>query len=243
MVTLTGQQISDSFKDLLQVSNNNSGIDATVRPLEDGEGTQGPFSVSTGVFRLNAGTAVDASAGASMDFTNIAVSNLPVWKKLSQVSPVDVSSFQIVGLPATAVAVLITCADMDYDQSTNMSVAVMDDSVVQTSDYHCVSIMFDQTITVIAAVTTINLHMIRLSNVDGQSTQSCLGMLVRNGTTNVWTWTCSGTNDQTIDDISYAHAIGVTPEIVGTMNGFEFSPANGDFKGGTVTVYYQEEIV
>lgn len=47
MATLEGQTQAASFKDLLQVSNNNSGIDIVSRPIEDGEGTTGPFEVST----------------------------------------------------------------------------------------------------------------------------------------------------------------------------------------------------
>ena len=33
MATLTGQRIKDSYKDLLQVSNSNSGIDSTLRAV------------------------------------------------------------------------------------------------------------------------------------------------------------------------------------------------------------------
>ena len=35
MATLTGQKISNSYKDLLQVSNSNSGIDTTKRDVSD----------------------------------------------------------------------------------------------------------------------------------------------------------------------------------------------------------------
>ena len=38
MATLT-KKISDSYKDLLQVSNSNAGVDGTLRDIEDGEGT------------------------------------------------------------------------------------------------------------------------------------------------------------------------------------------------------------
>ena len=42
MGTLTGKLISNSYKDLLQVSNSNSGVDSTVRFVSDGEGTTQP---------------------------------------------------------------------------------------------------------------------------------------------------------------------------------------------------------
>lgn len=47
MTTLTGRTPKDTYKDLLQVSNANKGIDTTLRHLEDGEGTQSPLRLST----------------------------------------------------------------------------------------------------------------------------------------------------------------------------------------------------
>ena len=39
MATLTSKKPSETYKDLLQVSNSNSGVDTTLRDVEDGEGT------------------------------------------------------------------------------------------------------------------------------------------------------------------------------------------------------------
>tara|TARA_Y100001973_G_scaffold12441_3_gene17281 strand:+ start:5604 stop:7364 length:1761 start_codon:yes stop_codon:yes gene_type:complete len=47
MATLTGKKVSESYKDLLQVSNSNSGVDATLRTVEDGEGTSAGVQLST----------------------------------------------------------------------------------------------------------------------------------------------------------------------------------------------------
>ena len=47
MATLEGQTIAGSYKDLLQVSNSNSGVDATARAVSDGEGTATLLYVST----------------------------------------------------------------------------------------------------------------------------------------------------------------------------------------------------
>ncbi len=52
MTALTGKSPSATYKDLLQVSNNNSGIDATLRPVEDGEGTTSALLVSTTAARV-----------------------------------------------------------------------------------------------------------------------------------------------------------------------------------------------
>ena len=70
MSSLEGKAPKDTFKDLLQVSNGNAGIDATLRPVSDGEGTPSPLELSSdavniaGTFKLG-GDAVSA-AGKSM---------------------------------------------------------------------------------------------------------------------------------------------------------------------------------
>ena len=48
MATLQGRAIKDTYKDLLQVSNSNNGVDGTLRTIEDGEGTSSALKVSTG---------------------------------------------------------------------------------------------------------------------------------------------------------------------------------------------------
>ena len=47
MTALTGKKPKDTYKDLLQVSNANSGIDDSLRPISDGEGTRSALSLST----------------------------------------------------------------------------------------------------------------------------------------------------------------------------------------------------
>ncbi len=55
MATLTGQAVQDRYKDYCQVSNSNSGIDATKRPIEDGEGTASKLELSTTVVNVISG--------------------------------------------------------------------------------------------------------------------------------------------------------------------------------------------
>lgn len=66
MPSLTGLKPKNTFKDLLQVSNSNSGIDATLRNVEDGEGSSAPIQLSTAAVNITAlqlsGTAVTVSA-------------------------------------------------------------------------------------------------------------------------------------------------------------------------------------
>lgn len=47
MTALTGLTIANTYKDLLQVSNSNSGVDATLRDVSDGEGTTSSMKLST----------------------------------------------------------------------------------------------------------------------------------------------------------------------------------------------------
>jgi hypothetical protein len=61
MTTLTGKKPSATYQDLLQVSNLNNGIDATIRPLEDGGGTLCPLQLSTTKVNINSGFQVGGS--------------------------------------------------------------------------------------------------------------------------------------------------------------------------------------
>jgi hypothetical protein len=47
MTSLAGRTLIDTYKDLLQISNSNSGVDTTARYIEDGEGTPSILSLST----------------------------------------------------------------------------------------------------------------------------------------------------------------------------------------------------
>jgi|6_EtaG_2_1085325.scaffolds.fasta_scaffold16587_2 hypothetical protein len=72
MATLEGQTIAGSYKDLLQVSNSNSGVDATARAVSDGEGTATLLYVSTTEVYSpgkagTSNTVFGKSAGASLD--------------------------------------------------------------------------------------------------------------------------------------------------------------------------------
>ena len=47
MTALTGKKPKDTYKDLLQISNSNRGIDGALRRIEDGEGTRSALGLST----------------------------------------------------------------------------------------------------------------------------------------------------------------------------------------------------
>ena len=53
MADLTGKRVMDTYKDLLQVSNSNSGLDGTLRSIEDGEGTVSAVSISSDALQVD----------------------------------------------------------------------------------------------------------------------------------------------------------------------------------------------
>lgn len=78
MTALTDRTPKDTYKDLLQVSNSNAGIDGTRRNISDGEGTNAPVKVSTsaaeftGIVDLSAASlliAADAILFSNIDWS------------------------------------------------------------------------------------------------------------------------------------------------------------------------------
>lgn len=65
MTTLTGRSPGNTYKDLLQVSNSNAGVDATLRSVSDGEGTASALQVSTTEAKVNGDLTVTGSVSLS----------------------------------------------------------------------------------------------------------------------------------------------------------------------------------
>ena len=51
-MSLTGRSVSSWYKDLLEISNSNSGVDGTLRPIKSGEGTSSAVYISTGKAKI-----------------------------------------------------------------------------------------------------------------------------------------------------------------------------------------------
>ena len=66
MASVTGKKISATYKDMLQVSNSNSGIDSTLRAVEDNEGTSAPLQLSS--------TAVNIPTAGALQYGGVAIS-------------------------------------------------------------------------------------------------------------------------------------------------------------------------
>jgi len=116
MTTLTGTKIANTYKDLLQVSNSNSGIDATLRTVSDGEATNSPLQLSqstvniNGTFALNGiSLTVDAS---TLNYLGGGAVN-PSFGTVSVSTGLDVdgyATFQIVSAASGAFSGIVSAA-------------------------------------------------------------------------------------------------------------------------------------
>ena len=105
-MSLTGKTIANSYKDLLQVNNSNSGIDTTARSIVDGEGTTSALSLSDdalGIRPQNDDTSsllsVRSLAGTQL---LIADSTLLVVKSLGHILNTQYKTFRTLQLSAVA---------------------------------------------------------------------------------------------------------------------------------------------
>ena len=95
MATLTGQRIKDSYKDLLQVSNSNSGIDSTLRVISDGEATDSVLQLST--------TAVNISSAGALQYAGVAITSTAAELNILDGATVTVAELNILdGVTASA---------------------------------------------------------------------------------------------------------------------------------------------
>ena len=95
MATLTGQRIKDSYKDLLQVSNSNSGIDSTLRAVSDGEATSSLLQLST--------TAVNISSAGTLQYAGVAITSTAAELNILDGATVTVAELNILdGVTSTA---------------------------------------------------------------------------------------------------------------------------------------------
>ena len=88
MADLSNSRIADTFKDLLQVSNSNEGVDSTLRTVSDGQGTDSALKLSDGAISVDNvkidGNTISTTTGAltltptagsalNLDDTNVTV--------------------------------------------------------------------------------------------------------------------------------------------------------------------------
>jgi hypothetical protein len=76
MATLTGKQIANSYKQLLQIGSGNTGITATLQTVQDGNGNSSPLQLTTGIVNINGtlqlnGSELTADASALNAITDL----------------------------------------------------------------------------------------------------------------------------------------------------------------------------
>ena len=140
MAGLTGKEIANTYKDLLQMDNSNGGLTATARNVKDGNGTASPLQLSNstvnvnGTFQLN-GTTLTASASvlnAVADLTGatgvVAVSGGQVYgRTLTGGKGVSISNANgTEGNPTFSVAASV---------ATSINLAAVSSRITSVSDY------------------------------------------------------------------------------------------------------------
>lgn len=230
MTTLTGKKIANTYKDLLQISNSNSGIDATLRNVEDGEGTSSPLQLSTDTINLGGTIQLDGetlTANASA-LNNIA--DLTGTTGLVAVSAGNVFGRSIaVGSPLS-----VTNADGTEGNPT----ITMADSGVSAGDYGPMNIMTVDAfgrVTDVTATATISANAFYGGNFDGsqldiENNASIGGDLIVSGTANIPTISAS---DLTVNNVSATTKI-FSP-IVSTTGLHAVSASIGDLKATTLS--------
>lgn len=103
MGTLTDKKPSDTYKSLLRVANDAGGIDATLRTVEDGEGTETPLQLSTDAVNF------DLSGGKTLQINGDAVST-PVLTFLATASQAAMRS--ALGSGTTGDALFLTTTQL-----------------------------------------------------------------------------------------------------------------------------------
>ena len=118
MATLTGQRIKDSYKDLLQVSNSNSGIDSTLRAVSDGEATSSLLQLST--------AAVNISSAGTLQYAGVAITSTAAELNILDGATVTVAELNVLdGITATV-------TELNYTDGVTSSIQVQLDATFDT---------------------------------------------------------------------------------------------------------------
>ena len=144
MSTLSGRKVKDTFGNLLQVDNNNSGIDGTLRNIQDGEGTASTVQISSAAFNIQygfqvGGVAVTASAADLNASSTLAADYQPLATVLtnttaSYTTTLDTKLNGIEALADVTDATNVTAAGalMDSELTSIASVKALNQGVATT---------------------------------------------------------------------------------------------------------------
>ena len=182
MATLTGKTIANTYKDLLQVSNDNDGVDETMRTVSDGEGTNTALMLSNagvninGTFELN-GEAITVNASAINNMADIgsatgiiAVNSGNVYgRTLTAGAPVSITNADGASGNPTITLASIASVSGSYGPLTNFAVNDYGQIVSATAVSTSVSIPTIRASELVAETLTLssNASIVGDLNVDG----------------------------------------------------------------------------
>ena len=127
MTDLTGRKPKDSYKDLLQVSNSNSGIDSTLRAVEDGEGTASPLQLSSTAVNIQSGLQLGGVAvtPTATELNHVDGVTSAIQTQLDTKQPLDATLTAMAGV-ATAADQLMYATGSDTFTTTSLTSAGRD---------------------------------------------------------------------------------------------------------------------
>ena len=127
MGSLANKKIGESFKDLLQISNNNSGIDNTVRFIEDGEGTQSVLGLDSSKITIDGHILPTTNAAFDIGSADKKIRHLYLSDNSLYVGDVKISSVDASNVKSLNDGTYATTADMNAGMATKADVTALND--------------------------------------------------------------------------------------------------------------------
>lgn len=125
MGNLANKKIGDSYKDLLQISNNNSGVDGTVRFIESGNGTQSVLGLDTSKITIDGHILPTTNAAYDLGSAEKKIRHLYLSDNSLFVGDVQLSSTDASNVKDLGAGTYATTAAMNAGMATKADTTVM----------------------------------------------------------------------------------------------------------------------